>query len=111
MAAFAPVTELTALREFDGFAQRELTDRLSLKAQASKLAGRAVWVIIGDRDERVSTEEAMAFCRAVTAESLKRNVPALVDLHVVSEPKGHTTPAGAADLAAAWIDRQLQIQK
>ena len=88
-----------------------MTDRLSLKAQASKLAGRAVWVIIGDRDERVSTEEAMAFCRAVTAESLKRNVPALVDLHVVSEPKGHTTPAGAADLAAAWIDRQLQIQK
>ncbi|MFO0917636.1 MAG: alpha/beta fold hydrolase [Planctomycetaceae bacterium] len=107
VAAFAPVTELTALREFSKFPQQERTNSLSLKSRAGQLAGRAVWVIIGDRDDRVSTEEAIAFCRAVTAESLERKRPALVDLHVVSEPKGHTTPSGAAELAAAWIDRQL----
>ena len=59
----------------------------------------------------MSTDESIAFCRAVTAESLKRNLPAVVDLHVVAEPKGHTTPPGAAELAASWIDGQLHPAK
>lgn len=107
LAAFAPVTDLMVLSEFQSLEKRDLVDRVSLKSQAEKLAGRAVWVIIGDRDARVSTDESIAFCRAVTAASLKRNQPALVDLHVISEPQGHTTPKGADELAADWILRQL----
>jgi dienelactone hydrolase len=110
-AAFAPLTDMMLIDEFKTLEKRDLADRLSLKSQAEKLAGRAVWLIIGDRDERVSTDESIAFCRAVTAASLKNKKPALVDLHVVSEPQGHTTPKGADEQAAVWIARQLAVQK
>ncbi len=110
-AAFAPVTDLLVLNEFKSLEKRDLAQRLSLKSQAEKLAGRAVWLIIGDRDDRVSTDESIAFCRAVTAASLKQKKPALVDLHVVSEPQGHTTPKGADAEAAVWIARQLAAKK
>lgn len=110
-AAFAPVTDLMALREFTSIKDRNLVDQLSLKQQADKLAGRAIWLIIGDRDDRVSTDESIAFCRAVTAASLNQQKPALVDLHVVPEPQGHTTPKGAAETAAAWIAMQLDAAK
>lgn len=36
--------------------------------------------------------------------TLARSVPSEVALHVLSEPRGHTTPAGAAELSATWID-------
>lgn len=111
VAAFAPLTDLLVLEEFKLLEKRELADRLALRHLADKLAGRAVWLIIGDQDDRVSTDESIVFCRAVTAASLKQNKPALVDLHVVSEPQGHTTPAGAAELAAPWIARQLGTAK
>lgn len=110
-AAFAPLTDMMVIDEFKTLQKRELADRLSLKSQAEKLAGRAVWLIIGDRDERVSTDESIAFCRAVTAASLKQKRPALVDLHVISEPQGHTTPKGADEQAALWIARQLAAKK
>ncbi|WP_046767311.1 carbohydrate binding domain-containing protein [Jiangella alkaliphila] len=35
---------------------------------------------------------------------LTRSVPSEVELHVLSEPRGHTTPPGAPELSAAWID-------
>lgn len=107
VAAYAPVTELTVVREFLGAEDNAVLKKLSLERQADRLAGRAVWLIIGDRDDRVSTDHSVQFARAVTKESLKRKVPALVDLHVVVEPQGHTTPKGAAELSAAWIDERL----
>ena len=111
MAAFAPVTDLAMLREFKGAEQNPLVQRLSLENRAGELAGRAVWIVIGDRDERVSTDSVIRFARKATAESLRRKRAALVDLHVVAEPSGHTTPAGSAELAAEWITRRLQKPK
>jgi dienelactone hydrolase len=110
-AAFAPVTDLLMLREFATTEKKAYFQKLSLHEQAEKLAGRAIWLIIGDRDDRVSTDAAIAFCRAVTAASLKQQKPALVDLLVISEPQGHTTPKGAAENAAAWIAAQLGAAK
>lgn len=110
-AAFAPVTDLTALREFTSTEKKDFFQKLSLHDQAEKLAGRAIWLIIGDRDDRVSTDAAITFCRAVTAASLKQQKPALVDLLVISEPQGHTTPKGAAEGAATWIAAQLGTGK
>lgn len=109
-AAFAPVTQLTALREFNNVSKRELADQLSVLPTAEKLAGKAIWVIIGDQDERVSTDASIAFCRAVTLASLKQKKPARVDLHVVAEPQGHTTPKGAADLATTWFETQFGLK-
>ncbi len=110
-APFAPVSNLLALREFANMSDPSPAEKLSLKHLDEKLAGRAIWLIIGDRDDRVSTDDSITFCRAVTAAALRANKPALVDFHIVSEPQGHTTPKGAADMAAPWIARQLGTAK
>ncbi len=92
-ACFAPVTALPALREFRGATNGEHVDALSLATRAEALAGRALWLVIGDRDERVGTDHAIAFARRVTRLSLAKGQPADVTLLVLPEPKGHTTPA------------------
>jgi pimeloyl-ACP methyl ester carboxylesterase len=110
VAAFAPVTELAALREFQGAEKNALVQSLTLNRQAEKLAGRAVWIIIGDQDERVGTDHAIDLARRVTRASLAKKLPSRVDLHVVAEPRGHTTPAGAPELSASWIRRQIEAE-
>lgn len=108
VAAFAPVTDLGVLREFQGAAQLPLVRALDLADQAGKLAGRAVWLVIGDQDERVGTDHTVALARRITAASIEQRLLSRVELHVMPEPRGHTTPSGAAEQAAAWISRQLE---
>jgi dienelactone hydrolase len=108
VAAFAPTTDLTVLKEFQGMEKRDLVDRVSLQSNVKRLAGRPLWIITGDRDQRVGTDLTIAFARRVTAESLEAKLPALVDLLVLSEPRGHAIPAGVSDQAAEWIDRILR---
>jgi dienelactone hydrolase len=108
VAAFAPVVDLGALTEFMGAEKQPLVRRLDLMSRADDLAGRAYWLIVGDRDERIGTDHVVAFARRVTTCSLAKRGLALVDLHVVSEPRGHTTPVGAPEEAAEWIDRQIR---
>lgn len=103
VAAFAPVTDLTALREFKGAEASPLVQRLSVIRQADALANRPVWVVIGDRDTRVGTDDAIAFARAVTNAALRPGGNPRVELHVLPEPKGHTTPHGAPAAATAWL--------
>lgn len=107
-AAFAPVTALGTLREFHGATNTDHVDELSLVARAGAMAGRSLWLVIGDRDERVGTDDAIAFARQVTKLSLAQAKPADVTLIVRPEPKGHTTPVGSPALAAAWIAAKLK---
>lgn len=103
VAAFAPVTDLIALREFAGAEADPLVANLALRGRAADLAARPLWVIIGDRDARVDTDAAIVFVRAVTAAALAAGADPHAEIHVLPEPKGHTTPAGAPAAAAAWI--------
>ena len=107
-AAFAPVTALSALREFKGASNTDHIDALSLYSRANRLAGRSLWLVIGDRDERVGTDDCIAFARRVTTLSLEQSKPADVTLIVQPEPKGHTTPEGSPDKAAEWILSRLE---
>jgi dienelactone hydrolase len=111
VAAFSPVTDLVALREFHGAEENPLVEKLAIGQRAADLADRAVWIVIGDRDERVSSDKAIAFARKVTAEALKNGGDPRVDLHVLAQPKGHSTPDGAAAMAAEWIDKHLATAK
>lgn len=106
-AAFAPVTDLAALSEFRDHTDHPEVKRLSVIHQARKLAGRPIWIVIGDQDERVSTQRAIELARAITSESRKQQLPGKVELHVMPEPRGHTTPAGSQEKAAAWVLQQL----
>ena len=98
VAAFAPVTELAKLREFKGAEKNALATQLSLVNFAAKLTKRSVWIVIGDQDQRVSTNSAIDFARRLTA------AKCIVELHVMPEPRGHTTPKGSAEMAARWIE-------
>lgn len=108
VAAYAPVTDLIVLREFHGAEDDELVASLSVAKQAAKLANRALWITIGDRDDRVGTDSAITLARGVTASALSQGLPGEVELHVCPEPKGHTLPPGAAEQAAKWIYRQIE---
>jgi hypothetical protein len=108
LAAYAPVTDLAVLREFRGAENSALVQSLALIRQVEKLAGRAVWIVIGDRDERVGSDDAIALARRITKAALAQGRDSRVDLHVVAEPCGHTTPAGAAAQSADWIRKQLE---
>lgn len=107
VAAFAPVTELAALREFRSAANNPFVASLALVQRADALVTRPVWVAIGDRDERVDTDAAIRFVRAVTKSALARGLSPQVELRVVPEPQGHTTPRGSAAAAATWIVNQF----
>lgn len=103
VAAYSPVTDLAALREFKGAEANAMVQSLDVRKQADKLAGRPVWIIIGDQDERVSTDSAIDLARRITRASLAQKLTSQVDLHVIAEPRGHTTPNGAVESSAAWI--------
>jgi len=107
VAAFAPVTDPRVLVEFESLATDPLVESLSVANHAGRLAGRSIWISIGDRDERVGTDEAVATARGVTSASLGKGLSADVELHVVPEPEGHVTPRGAAEWAARWIEDRL----
>lgn len=107
-AAFSPVTTLTTLREFHGVTNPEYVDTLTLNAKAGQLVGRSLWLVIGDRDERVGSDDTIAFARLITKLSIEKSKLADVTLIVKPEPKGHTTPAGSPDLAANWIMQRLK---
>lgn len=97
VAAFAPVTDLAMLSEFQGIESRELTQQLSLENHAASFEKRPVWIVIGDQDQRVSTDSAIHLARQITAAN------GVVELHVISEPRGHTTPNGSPEMAAKWM--------
>lgn len=106
-AAFAPVTDPAALGEFGGLENDEFVKSLDLESRADRLAGRPLWVVIGDQDARVSTTRVIAFAQAVTRASIEQKVDSRIDLHVIAEPRGHSTPPGSAELAADWMQRQM----
>ena len=103
VAAFAPVTDLEVLREFKGLDQDPHVHSLALSRQADRLAGRPVWLIIGDQDLRVGTDNTISLARQITSASRAKKLPSQVELHVMPEPRGHTTPKGSAERAAGWI--------
>jgi dienelactone hydrolase len=110
VAAFAPVTDLLLLREFAGTTRPEAARALALDRHADKLAGRGVWLCIGNHDERVGTDAAIAFTRRAVQAAVKKGLPPPVELHVTATP-GHTIHATAHDEAAAWFRRQIGKSK
>ena len=103
VAILAPVTDLAILQEFHGIEQHPLVRALALSEQAENLADRAIWIAIGDRDKRVGTDSAIDFARKAWQASMDKNLNAGLELHVLPEPRGHTTPDGTREKAAAWI--------
>lgn len=106
VAAFAPVTELLVLNEFKGLEEHAGTKAASARYLADKLAGRDIWVCIGNYDERVGTDDCIAFTRAVVKASIDRKVPAGCEIHVMPS-LGHRIHDTAHAEAAVWFAKRI----
>jgi dienelactone hydrolase len=107
VVAFAPVTDLLALSEFHGMADESKVKSLALENIAEKVAGRPMWVCIGNNDERVGTDRAIAFTRSVVHAAVKEKKPPSVELHVMTSV-GHSVHPTAHDEAAAWVAARMK---
>lgn len=108
--AYAPVTDLRKLKEFEVAKDVASVDAMSLEAHVEELVGKPLLIFIGDRDERVGTDSAIAFARKLSAAAEEANVPSNVELHVKSEPRGHSLPPGVENFAAEWIVKVLEAK-
>ena len=113
IVAFAPVTHLPALTEFKGTESREDVLRLTLLNAAPRLAGRSVWLTIGQNDARVGTDHCISLARKLgTAQPLtpnaQRPTTEIPDVELRLMPtKGHTTYPQAHPDAAAWLSARF----
>ena len=114
VVAFAPVTDLLALREFRGTADKAAARSLDVMALAPKLAGRRLFIQMGHNDLRVGGHHAIDFALRLMKLSPAHMKPmqgtwsgdALKLVITPSEnPNGHTTYDGAHHDAADWILR------
>ena len=89
-AAYAPVTDWRVLQEFAEAKERPEVAALALTRYAAALAGRPVWVAIGNADARVGTDRCLQFALSLAeAESAADVTASRVQFHVVPET-GHS---------------------
>jgi len=108
VGGIAPVTDLLALREFNGTPAAAAAEALALARLAPALAGRPAWLCIGNRDARVSTEAAIAFSRALVA-AAPADAPAPVTL-LVHDGDGHRSTPADHERLAAWLLAQPALR-
>ena len=109
VAGISPVTDLLALAEFKGTATDSAAEKLALTHIVPQLIGRPVWLSIGNNDERVDTDRAIAFTRAIVHASIRRRKqpgPIPVEL-LVAPSSGHQQIDQAHERLAAWLAEQL----
>lgn len=106
VAAFAPVTTLQALKEFEGIKDSSTVLSLDLTRQTQTLAERAVWISIGNDDRRVGTDHAVRLARDIAGAAVAQGLFANIELHVLTY-QGHTVLPEAHDAAAAWLQTKV----
>ncbi|MES2791426.1 MAG: prolyl oligopeptidase family serine peptidase [Planctomycetota bacterium] len=110
--AFAPVTHLPALAEFAGAETNPLALSLSPVHVAHKLVGKPLWIVIGNQDLRVSTDDCLALGLEVIKLSKGKRNPIPVELRLVGTigHRLHAVPTpefgqlcAPHDEAARWL--------
>jgi dienelactone hydrolase len=103
-AVFAPVVNLGTLPFFKGAEKHPAVRSVDLMEGADKLVGKPLWIVLGDQDRPIDTDYVIAFARKVSRLSRQNS---RIELHVMPEPGGHTTPAGSDLQSAVWIAKQF----
>jgi predicted esterase len=106
VATFAPVTDLTALREFTPLGTNPLVRAMNLEAAADRLCDRPVWIIIGHDDERVGTDRSVSLAGALERAARARGLTPSVTLQVLPIP-GHRSFPEWHDQAAEWFQKVI----
>ena len=105
VAAISPVAKLLVLREFADTSRKDKFESLDIARLAPKLAGRAVWLSIGNNDARVNTDDSIAFTRAVVRASARPDKPdEIIPVELLVGPTaGHSKIDRAHELLAEWL--------
>lgn len=106
VAAFAPVTDLMALREFEGLERHAAVAATNLLKRKEELTGRSIFITIGNADLRVDTDRAITLARAVTKLSTDPEKIVDIELHVTPSID-HYIADSAHRVAAEWIAERL----
>lgn len=110
VVCISPVTNLLVLREFEGVEPQQ-TARFDASSLADRLAGRAIWISIGNHDERVGTEDCIATCQQFVAAAVRKEPDVVSPIELIVAPtKGHTAIDDAYALAAAFVLKRIPMQ-
>ena len=105
--AISPVTDWRILAEFRALAPRPETGALALHNFVPALAGRPVYVAIGNNDERVGTLQCVDFGRALmAADPAAGEAAGRVELHVAAEG-GHMLSDDWGDAGGRYLLARL----
>lgn len=102
VGAIAPLTRLTLIREFISAEYLAAARALDVHHLVGRLAGKSVWLCIGNDDRRVGTDSAIEFTRLLVEAKRSRGLEADVELHVLNY-EGHLSTTADHDALAAWL--------
>jgi dienelactone hydrolase len=102
VAAFAPVTDWRVLREFAEVRDRNEVAELALEHFAKDLAGRAVYIAIGNHDLRVGTDACARFVSQLAGAEGTAEGQSRLQFLIVDDSEGHS-------LHNRWRDRGSQF--
>jgi pimeloyl-ACP methyl ester carboxylesterase len=103
VAAVCPCIDLLVPREFSGIDRNTILPVFNLDNAVDSLSKKDIWIVIGDRDDRVGTDVVIAFARKISRAFRTNNAGGRIELDVMWEPKGHHTPKGAVDRGVDWL--------
>ncbi len=108
VAGLAPVVDWRALREFAAVREDPAVAALALDHWAAQLAGRAIFMSIGNHDDRVGSDHCVRLAlRLLELEEPRVARPSALQLHVV-EDAGHGLSNEWRTAGAAFLLRHAQ---
>ncbi|MFY7842594.1 MAG: alpha/beta hydrolase family protein [Rhabdochlamydiaceae bacterium] len=110
--AFAPVTDLLKLKEFEHFEQNEDTSPYNLRYAIPKLIKKNIRFYIGNRDKRVNTDACYHFMSSLTDWSYQQGISSPPLELIISPSAGHmghgTLPHIFSD-GAKWLLNKMSL--
>ena len=109
VTVISPVTNLLAQSEFAGVTQEQV-ERIGADGLVDRLAGRAIWLSIGNNDQRVGTEDCISFAQRLISETrrLKPDLKVIPVELIVGPSLGHRAIADANLLEAQFLRKRFQ---
>ncbi|MCW5547836.1 MAG: prolyl oligopeptidase family serine peptidase [Opitutaceae bacterium] len=102
-AAFAPVTDWRVVTEFDALKESPVLAALALENFAEQLAGRRIYLAIGNHDLRTGSDACTRLVLALMEAERRRGAAhSGVRFHLVDDSRGHA-------LAAKWREEGVMF--
>ena len=107
VAAYAPVTDLMALDEFNSTTASHAVKRLALHNHSMSLVEKDLWICVGRRDPRINERLVHSLAGSIKANAEAMSKPVRVELHQY-EADEHTAPPSVYAKASQWLARTLK---